>query len=211
MVFSCEAGAVATDGLRESLDRPSADAFDQWLSDTTSAVLFLDAVDEVYLRQRKFRDVTRRLAKEIDFATRDIQIVLTVRNGAWSMADRNDLTDLLRPRKADPTIKVVTFEPIDADALGALARAAGVKDVDAFLRRFEEDELYNLLDLRPCDAQLFVNYWNKHGAFGTWTQILADFLETSFVEANPVHQSNQELSFEQGSGALRRIAAADPS
>ena len=208
VVFCCEAGAVATDGLRESLDRTSADAFDQWLSSTASAVLFLDAVDEVYLRQRKFRDVTRRLAKEIDFGTRDIQIVVTVRNGAWSTGDRNDLADLLRPRKADPSIKVVTFEPIDADALGALAGAAGVTDVDAFLRRFEEDELYNLLDLRPCDAQLFVNYWNKHGAFGTWTQILADFLETSFVEANPVHQSNQELSLEQGSSALRRIAAA---
>jgi hypothetical protein len=208
VVFCCEAGAVATDGLRASLDRPSAEAFEQWLAGTASAVVFLDAVDEVYLRQRKFRDVTRRLAKEIDFATRDIQIVVTVRNGAWSTADLNDLADLLRPREADPKIKIVTFEPIDAEALGALARAAGVKDVDAFLRRFEEDDLYNLLDLRPCDAHLFVDYWNKHGAFGTWTQILADFLDTSFVEANPVHQSNQELSLEQGSSALRRIAAA---
>ena len=27
-----------------------------------------------------------------------------------------------------------------------------MKDVDAFLRRFEEDELYDLVDLRPCDV-----------------------------------------------------------
>lgn len=208
VAFCCEAGAVATDGLRESLDRPSAETFDRWLSGTAAAVLFLDAVDEVYLRQRKFRDVTRRLAKEIDFGMRDIQVVVTVRNGAWSQTDRNDLADLLRPRQPDPGIKVVTFEPIDADALRALAIAAGVEDVEAFLRCFEEDELYNLLDLRPCDAQLFVNYWNKHGAFGSWTQVLADFLETSFIEANPAHQSHQHLSLEQGSGALRRIAAA---
>ncbi len=195
---------------RESLDCTSADAFDQWLSSTACAVLFLDAVDEVYLRQRKFRDVTRRLAKEIDFGTRDIQIVVTVRNGAWSTGDCNDLADFLRPRKADPSIKVVTFEPIDADALGALCWCGwsdGRRRVSSSLRGGR-----TLQPARPSallDAQLFVNYWNKHGAFGTGTQILADFLETSFfVEANPVHQSNQELSLEQGSSALRRIAAA---
>ncbi len=44
----------------------------------------------------------------------------------------------------------------------------------AFVAASQKDELYNL-DLRPCDAQLFFNYWNKHGTFGTWTQILADF------------------------------------
>src|SRR5205814_1429823 len=117
-------------------------------------------------------------------------------------------TDLLRPRQSDPSIKVVTFEPIDASALAVLARAAGVTDLEGFIRRFEDDELYNLLDLRPCDVQLFVNYWNRHGAFGTWTQILGDFLETSFVEANPLHQAHQELSVEQRGSALRRIAAA---
>jgi hypothetical protein len=80
-----------------------------------------------------------------------------------------------------------------------------VKDADAFLQWFEEDELYNLLDLRPCDVQLFVNYWNKHGFFGTWTQILTDFLEASFVESNQVHQ----VSVRRGAvaGALYEASA----
>ncbi len=205
-VFSCEAGAVATDGLRMSLEPRSTATFDEWLSGTSSAVLFLDAADEIYLRQRKFSDVARSLAREIDFAKRDVQVVVTARSGSWSETDRNHLANLLRPRTAEPRIRVVTFEPIDAEALAALATAGGANDLDAFLRRFEEDELYNLLDLRPCDVQMFVDYWNKHAVFGTWTQILGEFLDASFVESNPAHQSSQALSPEQGIGALQRIA-----
>jgi hypothetical protein len=111
-------------------------------------VLFIDAMDEVYLRQRKFRDVVRRLALEIDFALRDLQIVVTARNGTWTSSDRTDLANLLRQRVAEPTVRVVTFEPIDADALAALAKAAGVNDLADFLRCFEEDELYQLLEHR---------------------------------------------------------------
>ena len=206
--FRCEAGAVATDGLRESLDPSSAKRLDSWRSGTSPAVLFLDAADEIYLRQRRFRDVTRRLAKELDFATREIQVVVTARTGLWSPNDRNDLADLLRSRIPEPRVDVVTLEPVDTTAVAALARAGGVRSAEEFLRRFDEEELYDLIDLRPCDVQLFVDYWNKHGTFGTWTQILDDFLDTAFAERNAVHQPHQALSLEQGSAALRRIAAA---
>jgi hypothetical protein len=206
--FLAEAGAVATDGVRAALDAASAAALESWLPGTAPAVLFLDAVDEVYLRQRKFSDVTRRLAREIDFGTRDVQVIVTVRNGAWSGSDRSEIIEVLRARIPEPTLRMVTFEPIDEEALAALAAAEGVEDVDAFLQRFEEDELYNLLDLRPRDVRLFAQYWNKHHAFGSWTEILADFVETSFVELNPAHQVKQELSLERGLAALSRIAAA---
>ena len=206
--FYCEAGAVATDGLRDSLDATSAAQFDEWLAGTRPAIVFLDAVDEVYLRSRSFRDVTRQLRKEIDFGTREAQVVVTVRNGAWSSSDRNALVDMLRGRTENPSVQTVTFDPIDLPALRALVRAHGVEDVESFLRRFEEDELYDLLDLRPCDVALFVNHWNKHGAFKTWSEILTEFLESTFVEANPVHQPEQDLSLERGTKALRRIGAA---
>jgi hypothetical protein len=63
---------------------PSANTFDRWVGGTGPAVFFVDAVDEVYLRQRKFGDVTRALASDAYFGTREVQLVATARNGGWT-------------------------------------------------------------------------------------------------------------------------------
>ncbi len=205
--FYCEAGAMATDGLAGSVLGRRRE-IEAWLAGSGPGVLFVDAVDEVHLRQRDLKDVVRRLGNEVDLGSRAVQLVLTARTGVWSAAHRELVANLLRGQSEDADVKVVTFEPIDADAIGALAAAASVNDVPTFLRRFHEDELDDLLDLRPRDMLLFARYWNERGAFGTWTQILDEFVEKSVIEANPAHEPHQRVSRLQRGSALRRVAAA---
>lgn len=205
--FYCEAGAMATDGLAGSVLGQRSE-LETWRAGSEPGVLFVDAVDEVHLKQRDLRDVVRRLGNEVDLGSRAVQLVLTARTGAWSAAQRELVVGLLRNQRDEPNVRVVTFEPIDAEAIGALAAAAGVSDVPTFLRRFHEDELDDLLDLRPSDMPLFARYWNERGAFGTWTQILDEFVQKSVVEANPAHEPHQRVSRLERGRALRRVAAA---
>ncbi|MFZ5895588.1 MAG: hypothetical protein ACOY0T_31310 [Myxococcota bacterium] len=204
----CDAGAVAANGLRDSLAGVDVDLFEMWLKGTSRGTFAIDGVDEVYLRSCTFRDLTRRLAKEIDIATRDVQLVVTTRTGAWLADDRKELENLLRARTKSPNVRTVTFEPIDTVALRALASAGGAERIDDFVRQFEEDELNALVDLRPRDVEMFVDYWNTHGAFGTWSEMLEAFLGRTFIEQNPLHAAKQRLSLEQRSAGLQRVAAA---
>lgn len=205
----CAAADVAEFGFDEALSAQEADAFTAWRASTETLTLFVDAVDELYLRQRTIRDVLRRLEK-IDLATRNAQLVFSARNGSWSTDDTGHLKTFLRRigPEDDPKPRIVTFEPIDHAALRALVDASGIPDVDGFLSAFDADELDGLVDLRPCDVSLLVDYWKSGRGFGRWTDILEGFINASFDDPSRTRDRNQALTTADGRQALRRLAAA---
>lgn len=206
-VFS-EAAAVAEEGVRASLNVQESEALNAWLACDAPAVVVVDAVDEIHLRRQSLGRVMRALARDLDLATRRVQLIVSARNGSWSRDYTAQLTDLLRQAKEKPYVRIVTFEPIDRRALRTLVASHGVRDTEAFMRAFEEDELDGLLDLRPCDVELFVDYWRRHGRFGRWSDILAAFVDLALEETNRARERTQTLSAEEARYGLRRIAAA---
>jgi len=81
--FFCTAKRIASSGLAAALDQQLRD-FRAWQASTHTAVMFVDAVDEVYLDGSSASDLFRELEKEIDFVVAEIVLVVTVRTGSPS-------------------------------------------------------------------------------------------------------------------------------
>lgn len=202
-----EARLIATEDWSESLDADDRHSYETWKTSNSSLLVFIDAVDELNLYQRRMSDLVRRLERAFDLTTRHVRFVFSARNGAWSREDTGTLTRLLkRSGEPKPLIKIVTFEPIDQEALCAIARNRGVTDIGRFLDEFENNELDSLLELRPCDVDLFVGYWNRHRKFGTWSSILADLIDNSLVDT--AHTRTRAITQLEAKAGLERLAAA---
>ena len=210
MAVYCEAAAVAELGFEQALSAQDRNALDAWTRSSARLTLFVDAVDELHLRQRHLRDVLRRLEAGLDLSRGTVLPVFSARNGSWSTEYTAHVKRLLRRSSGDPDprVRTVTFEPIDQDAMRALVTAAQVADVDAFIRAFDEDELDALVDLRPCDVSLFVDHWNRRKGFGRWTEILEGFVNSSLEDPSLDREWKQTLPTVDARHALKRIAAA---
>jgi hypothetical protein len=75
--IAATAVAITVEGLREGLDAENRDRLDAWLRTTEPAILFVDAVDELALRQKNLGDLIRKLDAGIPFSQRTVQLVLT--------------------------------------------------------------------------------------------------------------------------------------
>ncbi|HVJ92669.1 MAG TPA: hypothetical protein VM580_22870, partial [Labilithrix sp.] len=107
-----DARSIVAEGFESSLTAENARAFSVWRAGTAHAVVVVDAVDEIHLDGRTMRDLARRLERGLDLGTRSVQLVLGVRNGAWSADYTWQLTNLLRQGTKAPKVRVVRFEPI---------------------------------------------------------------------------------------------------
>src|SRR5437899_855005 len=96
MAVYCPAADVAEFGFFRALDVEEGEALAAWRASTSSLTLFVDAVDELHLRQRTIRDVLRRLETDLDLATRTAQLIFSARNGGWSAEDTGHLKTFLR-------------------------------------------------------------------------------------------------------------------
>ncbi len=201
-----DASAIADDGLRDAMSTQDRDTFDRWLATATPLILFVDAVDELALRNKGLKDLLRRLESAIDFGIRDVQLVLTARQGWWQQPNTDRLlVTLSRGRSEFPKVRIVTFERLDDPAVRALATGNGVTDVDRFMAAFAKDELNSLLyDVRPQDVKLLAQRWKRAGRFGRWSQLLDDFV-TLALEAD---RKSTFLTVEDGHVGLRRVGAA---
>jgi hypothetical protein len=72
----------------------------------------------------------------------------------------------------------------------------------------DADEIDDLVDLRPSDVSLLVGQWNTKGAFGPWSQVLAEFARQSFTEGRPGIARTRALPPVEGYRGLLRMAAA---
>ena len=182
-------------------------AFTSLLDSPTAGVLFVDALDELHLRQHTFEELFRKLEQEVNFDVHPIRLVFSARNGAWTPSATRELRRLLRRLGAEEP-KLIAFEPLDLTAITALASAFGVSDVPGFAAEFEEEEIGELLELRPSDVKLLAQLQRQAGRFSRWTELVQQYVDASFVDERSERSRGQRLSTDLGRRGLERVAAA---
>jgi hypothetical protein len=184
-------------------------ALQTWKATATRAVFFLDAIDEAWLEGHDLERVLLRFAQEVDPATRSLQLVLSSRNGLWTPADNARVVRTLALASENPPIRILRLEPLSLEDVRLYAKANGVGDSDAFVTAIRRDELEQvLLDMRPPDARVLVDYWRHHGGFGTWSEMLEASIEASVRNENRRHADEQQFTLEEARTCLARLAAA---
>lgn len=215
-VFAGASAILATPAMDLGDERV---AFEHLLQSKTPGVLFIDALDELYLRQQTLEQLFRRLERAVDFAAHPTRMIFSARNGAWTSSATRELRRLLKrvvkeaPKSAKGSKdtqapKLVAFEPLDISSIRKLAAAYGVEDVDEFALEFEKEEIDDLLDLRPADVKLLATLRKRGGRLSKWTDLLREYIDASFVEEHPDRSRAQRLSVEVGRRGLQRAAAA---
>jgi hypothetical protein len=78
------------------LDTNERGAFKGLLESPTPGVLFVDAIEELYLRQQTFEQLFRRLEREVGFEAHPTRLIFSARNGAWISSSTRELRCLLK-------------------------------------------------------------------------------------------------------------------
>jgi hypothetical protein len=153
--FFMRAGDIATLGVTAACS--DTEGLLSWKDTTSRGVFFIDAIDEARAEGHDLSRVLQRFAQDVDPATKFVQLVLSSRNDLWSNDDlRHVVRTLALPSEAPP-VSVVRLEPLFLEDLRLYATAKGVRDPDVFIRAFCDEDLDDLFDLRPPDAQVLVD------------------------------------------------------
>ncbi|HUB63196.1 MAG TPA: hypothetical protein VL996_01915 [Methylocella sp.] len=115
-------------------------------------------------------------------------------------------------RQQSPELKpneliVVQLVKLSSDQYRALAVAAGVKDVDAFVSGIEQNALEEFTE-RPGDLLDLAYYWISHERFGTLAQMTAHAVERKLKELDAHRPDNEALSLTKAVEGAERLAAA---
>jgi hypothetical protein len=184
-------------------------SFEAWLATSVRAVFFLDAVDEVTLEGGDLSQLLLRFEKDVDPRTRPaVELVISSRLDSWSPDDTAAVVRALALPTEKPPVRAFALEPLYLDDVEVYARAKGVRDVKPFADAVVEEELDQLIELRPPDVLVLVDYWKAHGRFGSWSHMLKASIDASIREGNPRRSRRQEFTLEQARNALKRVAAA---
>lgn len=146
--------------LEELADTPFVDAidhqlssdFDGWLQGNEPGWFFLDAVDELKLRGKRFDAALRAIAKSLHLALDRAHIVISSRPTDWDWrTDPGTLSDRLRPLEPEP--RHVELDP-DAALVGPILErrpreATTAKDVGAAF----EIRTFSLASLEPVQVR----------------------------------------------------------
>lgn len=195
------------DGFLDGLDQVELKEFERWEKTPEPLELFIDAVDELHLRSRTFQNLLRTLDRKIDMSTRRVRLIISSRTGTWTPGSTQQLADFARLDE-DQKPQVVTFDPLDDLALGQLATAAGVSDVDEFLGALDSEEVSSLWELCPEDIEPLALMWKADRKFGKWRELLIDRVDRSTYEAEPGRARDRQLPTAATQEGLQRIAAA---
>jgi hypothetical protein len=183
--------------------------FEKWRTSSDRGVFFIDAVDELRFEGGNLGRLLLRLEQDAGLANRSqLHLVLSSRNEVWSVDDQWEVVRALSLPMPNPPVAVFALEPLYSEDVEAYAKARGVTNLSAFMNAFVEDELEALVDLRPPDVQMLVDYWRAHGKFGTWSQMLDASLEASLREESRQRADLQLLTPDEARRALKRVAAA---
>jgi hypothetical protein len=199
------------DGVESALAHEESVHLDRWLAAASEPLhFFIDAVDELHQRHRRFSDLARKLSQDqrVDFGS--VSIVVSACTGAWTQQSTVQLAELARSTQGTTASgpRLVTLEPIDLVALRRLAEANGVQDIEAFIDAVESEEVTRLIDLRPADVRLLCRLWRRQRHFGAWSTLLSDIVDESLVEDHSDQLSRRQMTAQEGRRGLERLAAA---
>lgn len=102
---------------------------------------------------------------------------------------------------------VVQLVPLSTEQYRTLASAAGVTSVGAFVQAIVKHGLESLTE-RPGDLLGLAEYWNSHGKFGTYAEMLEHSIVRKLTERDPHRPDNETISPEDARDGAERLAAA---
>jgi hypothetical protein len=203
----CCAAAAIVEGIEAGLTGDEKAAYRGWSGTGEPLILLIDAIDELYLRHRNVDDLVRALERDLTLSARKVRLVLSARNATWTEDEARPLHRLLE-RNQYPMPRLVRFESLDLVAVRMLAISRGVVDIEAFMTAFDENGLDALLDLRPLEVFHFARQWNATKRFGSWSQVMAEFVDSAFAEDNMSRGRRRQLTVRDGWAGVMRVAAA---
>lgn len=113
-----------------------------------------------------------------------------------------------KPPEPHPAeLLVVQLVPLTNDQKCRLATAAGVADVQAFLKAVNISGLDAMTE-RPGDLIDLVGYWKYHGAFGTLVEMTEEGIKRKLGEENTSRPDAGVLTFDRARQGAERLAAA---
>jgi hypothetical protein len=83
----------------------------------------------------------------------------------------------------------------------------GVTDVDSFVQAIARQGLDSLTE-RPGDLLDLAAYWNSHGRFGTFAQMLEHGIARKLGERDPHRSDNEAITPDEAREGAERLAAA---
>lgn len=205
-VFFMRAIDVALHGVDAAVDDLAR--LTAWRRKTDRAVFLLDAIDEARVEGHDFEHVIGRFARALDATSRKLTLVITSRNDVWSGDHERHLVGALGLDIKASAPRLVTMQPLDEEDIRAFAQSNQVKDVEALVDAIAEEELVQLLQPRPPDVRLLVEYWKQHGRFASWSGMLEESILASIRDENRRHRDQQVFTPADARVALRRLAAA---
>lgn len=104
-------------------------------------------------------------------------------------------------------LTVVQLVPLSTEQFSELAKAAAVKDIDAFTAAINKQGLSTLTE-RPGDLLDLADYWNANGNFGAFAKMVEHGVLRKLAEPNPHRPDNEALSQEDALWGAERLAAA---
>lgn len=235
-VFHTTVEEVGLEGLDAALPVLARRKLAEWRRGIDDAWFFIDSVDEAKLAGVRFDRVIRKVAEGILGAESRCYIFLSGRATDWeprrdletlkrllpvscdvAKANSTPEQELLRiirnegkrgenlPPDEKPYVAIMA--PLDPARVRLFAEAAGLREVDRFLRAIDEANLWHFAK-RPLDLDWLVRMWHREGRLGTLQEMVQGSIVERLKETNPDRRRGDDLDGVAGMRAVERIGAA---
>ena len=123
------------------------------------------------------------------------------------LAPRKFLDDWEKPADPEPQPLIVRFVPLELQQCRALADAAGVEDLDAFMDAIERHGLEGFSE-RPGDLLDLAAYWRTRRRFASVSVMIDQSIHLKLLEYDSFRPDNELLTPHRARTGAQRIAAA---
>lgn len=168
--------SLARDGLRDSISPDDEVQLDAWQSTASTAVFFLDALDEAKLQGRTLEQALRKLHRALKREWDRVHLIISCRVSDWMAGADLAAVRAVTPRDDDddePPVHVVQLAPLEDHQVKQLAACVGVEDVSEFMDAIRERDAGVFVE-RPLDVEWLARYWKRHRRLDRLTELIED-------------------------------------
>ncbi len=189
--------------------------FAAWQQGNELGYFFFDSVDEARLKSPKdFEIALKKFAVVLAKQHHRAHIVISSRPTAWQDADPILVRRLIAMPSQEPTktseentIQILQLAPLAPDQVEQYARARGVDDMAAFMKKLEQTGAETFMT-RPQDLDEQIGYWKEKKIFGQYHEVLEENIKLKLDEKNTSHEFDATLSLDEIRDGVEKMAAA---